>query len=119
VLAGGAVVLAVGIVAAVLLPGGQRSPAVPLSPPGLAPVTKLTLDEAAARAAAVHDGAEQRLQALTSRHTETMRELTAIRDSVTSPVAEDTARGSLDEEVAAATAAALSAPGRPPERVNG
>ena len=40
---------------------------------------KQMLDEATMRATAIHDGAERRLNLLTSRHTETMRRLTEIR----------------------------------------
>src|SRR5262249_57844342 len=60
---------------------------------------KQQLDEATARATAVHDGAERRLNLLISRHTETVRRLTEIRDVVTSLVAGEAARGSLDDEV--------------------
>lgn len=60
---------------------------------------KQQLDEATARAAAVHDGAERRLNLLISRHTETVRRLTEIRDVVTTLVAGETARGSLEDEV--------------------
>lgn len=63
---------------------------------------KQQLDEATARATAIHDGAERRLNLLISRHTETVRRLTEIRDVVTSLVAGETARGSLDDEVARA-----------------
>ncbi len=61
---------------------------------------KQMLDEATMRATAIHDGAERRLNLLTSRHTETMRRLTEIRDVVTNLVTSETARGSLEEEVA-------------------
>lgn len=63
---------------------------------------KQQLDEATARATAIHDGAERRLNLLISRHTETVRRLTEIRDVVTSLVAGEAARGSLDDEVARA-----------------
>jgi cell division septum initiation protein DivIVA len=63
---------------------------------------KQQVDEATARATAIHDGAERRLNLLISRHTETVRRLTEIRDVVTSLVAGETARGSLDDEVARA-----------------
>src|ERR1700745_4011532 len=46
---------------------------------------KQMLDEATMRATAIHDGAERRLNLLTSRHTETMRRLTASLDVVTHP----------------------------------
>jgi cell division septum initiation protein DivIVA len=64
--------------------------------------SKQQLDEATARATAIHDGAERRLNLLISRHTETVRRLTEIRDVVTSLVAGEAARGSLDDEVARA-----------------
>src|SRR6266516_3131092 len=60
---------------------------------------KQMLDEATMRATAIHDGAERRLNLLTSRHTETMRRLTEIRDVVTNLVASETSRGSLEDEV--------------------
>jgi cell division septum initiation protein DivIVA len=63
---------------------------------------KQQLDEATARATAIHEGAERRLNLLISRHTETVRRLTEIRDVVTSLVAGEAARGSLDDEVARA-----------------
>ncbi len=63
---------------------------------------KQQLDEATARATAIHDGAERRLNLLISRHTETVRRLTEIRDVVTNLVAGETARGSLEDEVARA-----------------
>jgi hypothetical protein len=67
---------------------------------------KQQLDEATARATAIHDGAERRLNLLMSRHTEAIRRLTEIRDVVTTLVAGEAARGSLEEEVARAVAAA-------------
>jgi hypothetical protein len=60
---------------------------------------KQQLDDATARATAIHDGAERRLNLLISRHTETVRRLTEIRDVVTSLVAGEAARGSLEDEV--------------------
>jgi cell division septum initiation protein DivIVA len=83
---------------------------------------KQQLDEATARATAIHDGAERRLNLLMSRHTEAIRRLTEIRDVVTTLVAGEAARGSLDEEVARAVAAAQAdgnaaqAAGRPAAR---
>lgn len=78
---------------------------------------KLQLDEATARATAIHDGAERRLNLLISRHTETVRRLTEIRDVVTSLVSGEAARGSLEDEVARALggtgAANGGAEGRP------
>ena len=60
---------------------------------------KQQVDDATARATAIHDGGERRLNLLISRHTETVRRLTEIRDVVTSLVSGETARGSLEEEV--------------------
>jgi cell division septum initiation protein DivIVA len=68
---------------------------------------KQQLDEATARATAIHDGAERRLNLLMSRHTEAIRRLTEIRDVVTTLVAGETDRGSLEEEVARAVASAI------------
>jgi len=70
---------------------------------------KQMLDEATMRATAIHDGAERRLNLLTSRHTETMRRLTEIRDVVTNLVTSETARGSLEEEVAKSVASGVAA----------
>jgi cell division septum initiation protein DivIVA len=77
---------------------------------------KQVLDEATARATAIHDGAERRLNLLMSRHTEAIRRLTEIRDVVTTLVAGEVARGSLEEEVDKAVATALgeSKPGGRP-----
>ena len=72
---------------------------------------KQLLDEATTRAAAIHDGAERRLNLLTSRHTETMRRLTEIRDVVTNLVASETSRGSLEDEVAKSVATSIAAGG--------
>ncbi len=66
---------------------------------------KQQLDDATARATAIHDGAERRLNLLISRHTETVRRLTEIRDVVTSLVAGEAARGSLEDEVTRALSA--------------
>jgi F0F1-type ATP synthase membrane subunit b/b' len=75
------------------------------------------LDEATARATAIHDGAERRLNLLMSRHTETLRRLTEIRDVVTSLVAGESERGSLEDEVARIVAAgAVSSEGQPAAR---
>src|SRR6201992_654025 len=59
---------------------------------------KQTLDEATARAAAIHDGAERRLNLLSTRHGETIRRLTDILDGVSGLVAAETARPSLEDE---------------------
>ena len=72
---------------------------------------KQMMDEATVRASAIHDGAERRLNLLTSRHTETMRRLTEIRDVVTNLVASETSRGSLEEEVSKSVATALGTGG--------
>jgi cell division septum initiation protein DivIVA len=72
---------------------------------------KQQLDDATARATAIHDGAERRLNLLISRHTETVRRLTEIRDVVTSLVAGETARGSLEDEVDRALATQTGANG--------
>jgi cell division septum initiation protein DivIVA len=72
---------------------------------------KQLLDEATTRASAIHDGAERRLNLLTSRHTETMRRLTEIRDVVTNLVASETSRGSLEDEVAKSVATSIAAGG--------
>jgi cell division septum initiation protein DivIVA len=72
---------------------------------------KQLLDEATARATAIHDGAERRLSLLTSRHTEAIRRLTEIRDVVTTLVAGEAARGSMEEEVAKSVASALGSSG--------
>jgi len=72
---------------------------------------KQQLDDATARATAIHDGAERRLNLLISRHTETVRRLTEIRDVVTSLVAGEAARGSLEDEVDRALATQSGANG--------
>ena len=69
---------------------------------------KQQLDEATARATAIHDGAERRLNLLMSRHTEALRRLTEIRDVVTSLVAGEADRGSLEDEVARIVAGTAS-----------
>jgi DivIVA domain-containing protein len=72
---------------------------------------KKALDEATARATAIHDGAERRLNLLSTRHADTIRRLTEILDGVSSLVATETARMSVEEEVDAATAKAVGAAG--------
>src|SRR5450432_2990386 len=74
---------------------------------------KQQLDEATARATAIHDGAERRLNLLTSRHTEAIRRLTEIRDVVTTLVAGEAARGSMEEEVAKSVANAIGSGASP------
>ena len=70
---------------------------------------KKALDEATARATAIHDGAERRLNLLSTRHSETIKRLTDILDGVSSLVAAETARMSLEDEVDHATTAAIAA----------
>jgi cell division septum initiation protein DivIVA len=70
---------------------------------------KKALDEATARATAIHDGAERRLNLLSTRHGETIKRLTDILDGVSSLVAAETARPSLVDEVDQATAKSLGA----------
>ena len=70
---------------------------------------KKALDEATARATAIHDGAERRLNLLSTRHSETIKRLTDILDGVSSLVAAETARMSLVDEVDQATAKAIAA----------
>src|ERR1700689_1988311 len=70
---------------------------------------KKALDEATARATAIHDGAERRLNLLSTRHGETIKRLTDILDGVSSLVAAETARPSLVDEVDQATAKSIAA----------
>src|SRR5438132_1111462 len=70
---------------------------------------KQALDEATARATAIHDGAERRLNLLSTRHAETIKRLTDILDGVSSLVAAETARMSLEDEVDQNTAKAIAA----------
>jgi cell division septum initiation protein DivIVA len=60
---------------------------------------KKALDEATARATAIHDGAERRLNLLSTRHAETVRRLSDILDGVQGLVSAESARMSLEEEV--------------------
>ena len=78
---------------------------------------KQTLDEATARAAAIHDGAERRLNLLSTRHAETIRRLTDILDGVSGLVAAETARPSLEDEVDQNVAKAIGQ--KPGETGNG
>jgi F0F1-type ATP synthase membrane subunit b/b' len=80
---------------------------------------KQQLDEATARATAIHDGAERRLNLLMSRHTEAVRRLTEIRDVVTSLVAGEADRGSLEDEVARIVTGAAAGDGQPGRPGNG
>src|SRR6516165_9791480 len=70
---------------------------------------KKALDEATARATAIHDGAERRLNLLSTRHAETIKRLSDILDGVSSLVAAETSRMSLEEEVDQATAKTIAA----------
>ncbi len=72
---------------------------------------KQTLDEATARATAIHDGAERRLNLLSTRHAETIRRLTEILDGVSGLVAAETARLSLEDEVDQNVAKAIAQKG--------
>src|ERR1700746_602348 len=65
---------------------------------------KRALDEATARATAIHDGAERRLNLLSTRHGETIKRLADLLDGVSSLVAAENARMSLEDEVDQATA---------------
>src|SRR6185437_9102829 len=69
---------------------------------------KKALDEATARATAIHDGAERRLNLLSTRHGETIKRLTDILDGVSSLVAAENARMSLEDEVDQATAKTIA-----------
>jgi DivIVA domain-containing protein len=69
---------------------------------------KKALDEATARATAIHDGAERRLNLLSTRHADTIKRLTEILDGVSSLVATENARMSLEDEVDQATAKAIA-----------
>src|ERR1700689_4126831 len=69
---------------------------------------KKALDEATARATAIHDGAERRLNLLSTRHTETIKRLSDILDGVSSLVAAEAARMSLEEEVNQSVSRAVS-----------
>src|SRR5450755_2634503 len=69
---------------------------------------KQTLDEATARATAIHDGAERRLNLLSTRHGETIRRLTEILEGVSGLVAAETTRLSLEDEVDQNVAKALA-----------
>src|SRR6202451_2560388 len=70
---------------------------------------KKALDEATPRATAIHDGAERRLNLLSTRHSETIKRLTDILDGVSGLVAAETARMSLEDEVDQATAKTIAA----------
>lgn len=70
---------------------------------------KKTLDEATARATAIHDGAERRLNMLSTRHSDVIRRLNDLLDGVSSIVAAENARPSLEDEVELVVAKTLSA----------
>src|SRR5271169_4978470 len=70
---------------------------------------KKALDEATARATAIHDGAERRLNLLSTRHSETIKRLTDILDGVSTLVTAETARMSLEDEVDQTTAKTIAA----------
>jgi cell division septum initiation protein DivIVA len=74
---------------------------------------KKALDDATARATAIHDGAERRLNLLSTRHAETIKRLSDILEGVSTLVTAETARMSLEEEVDQATAKARTSPGSP------
>jgi cell division septum initiation protein DivIVA len=79
--------------------------------------SKRMLDEATARATAIHDGAERRLNLLSNRHGETIRRLSDILEGVSGLVAAETARPSLEDEVALTVAKAVGS--RPAEITDG
>jgi cell division septum initiation protein DivIVA len=70
---------------------------------------KKALDEATARATAIHDGAERRLNLLSTRHSETIKRLTDILDGVSGLVAAENSRPSLEDEVDQTTAKTIAA----------
>src|SRR6266545_3915165 len=82
---------------------------------------KKALDEATARATAIHDGAERRLNLLSTRHGETIKRLTDILDGVSSLVVAENARMSLEDEVDQATAKTIAGaePNGPPRPAAG
>ena len=88
---------------------------------------KKALDEATARATAIHDGAERRLNLLSTRHQETIKRLTDILEGVSGLVAAETSRMSLEDEVDQVTAKTIAAgdpgsgprPGPVPAGANG
>ena len=78
---------------------------------------KKALDEATARATAIHDGAERRLNHLSTRHSETIKRLTDILEGVSELVESENARPSLEDEVSQTAAKTMvngeSASGQP------
>jgi cell division septum initiation protein DivIVA len=75
---------------------------------------KKALDEATARATAIHDGAERRLNLLSTRHADTIKRLTDILEGVTALVTAENARPTLEDEVNQATAKAIGPAGATP-----
>jgi len=71
---------------------------------------KKALDEATARASAIHDGAERRLNHLSTRHSETIKRLTEILEGVSTLVDAESARPSLEDEVAQTAAMTTGTP---------
>jgi len=69
---------------------------------------KKVLDESTARATAIHDGAERRLNLLSTRHAETVRRLTDILEGVQGLVTAEAGRMSLEEEVNQSVSRAIS-----------
>src|ERR1700722_11611404 len=70
---------------------------------------KKALAGARGRAPAIPDGAERRLNLLSTRHSETIKRLSDILDGVSSLVAAETARMSLEDEVDQVTAKTIAA----------
>src|ERR1700678_3317523 len=70
--------------------------------------TRKKADGALAHATAIHDGAERRLNLLSTRHADTVRRLTDILDGVQGLVAAEAARMSLEEEVNQSVSRAVS-----------
>src|SRR5260370_35362738 len=77
------------------------------------------LAESTARAPAINDGAARRLELLAGTHAEAARRLTEIRDVVTELLSRDSARGSLEDEVANTVAVAMGRAPVEPARSNG
>src|SRR5260370_41370475 len=77
------------------------------------------LAESTARAPAINDGAARRLELLAGTHAEAARRLTEIRDVVTELLSRDSARGSLEDEVANTVAVAMGSAPVEPARSNG
>jgi DivIVA domain-containing protein len=69
---------------------------------------KKALDEATARATAIHDGAERRLNHLSTKHSETIKRLTDILEGVGELVEAENSRPSLEEEVSQTAAKTIN-----------